>query len=180
MKFKLFNLIFMISFITGCAMPPPIDPTVSDLKGIRIYSTNADQQSTIMKDHNSTERFCLARGADVADTESDGIGASFGVGSKNESLSDGSSRGAVDLGGRNPAVLITRELMYRTCEMMMNLNLTKEESLKLFAKTLNASISISQSQTDSGVAALSGNALLEGNSENQKSDDDDDDNDDDN
>ncbi|MCP4274032.1 MAG: hypothetical protein GY781_19090 [Gammaproteobacteria bacterium] len=175
MKFKLFNLIFMISFITGCATPPSIDPTVSDLKGIRIYSTNADQQSTIMKDHNSTERFCLARGADVADTESAGIAASFGIGSKNESLSDGSSRGAVELGGRNPAVLITRELMYRTCEMMMNLNLTKEESLKLFAQTLKASITISQNQTDSGVAALSANALPEGNSQVQKSDDDDDD-----
>jgi len=174
MKFKLFNLIVMISFITGCATPS-MDPTVSDLKGIRIYSTGADQQSTIMKDINSTERFCLARGADVADTESAGIGASFGLNSKNESLSEGSSVGAVELGGRNPAVLITRELMYRTCEMMMNLNLTKEESLKLFAETLKASVTVSQNQTDSGVAAMSGNALPEDNSKDKKSDDDDDD-----
>ncbi len=178
MKFQRFTIILMISFITGCAIAPSIEPTVSDFKGIHIYSTTADQQSTIMKDHNSTERFCLARGADVADTESAGVGASFGINSKNESLTDGSSRGAVTLGGRNPAVLITRELMYRTCEIIMNLNLTKEESLKLFAETLNASVTISQNQTNSGVAAISANALPEGNINNISSDNDGDDGDD--
>ncbi|MCP3673924.1 MAG: hypothetical protein GY829_05580 [Gammaproteobacteria bacterium] len=174
MKFKRLNIIFIISSITGCAMPI-VDPEISNFKGIRIYSTTADQQSTIMKDHNSTERFCLSRGTDVADTESAGIGASLGIGSQNEGISEGSSVGAIDLGGRNPAVLITRELMYRTCEMMMNLNLSKKESLKLFAETLNASVTIAQSQTDSGVEAMSANALLEGNATDKKSDDDDDD-----
>ncbi len=178
MNYKLFSLIIMMVFITGCTMAPT-GPTVTVSQGVRIFSTTADQQSTLMKDHDSTERFCLARGADVADTESAGIGATVGLKSNSDNLSEGSSRGAIDLGGRNPAVLITRELMYRTCEIIMNLNLTKEESLKLYSQTLNASITISQNQTSSGVAAISGNALPEvitKDSDSTNDDDDDDDN----
>jgi len=171
MRVKIGFISFMSLLFVGCSIQP-VEPTISVSKGIRIYSSSADQQATFMKDHDSTERFCLARGADVADTESTGLGATFGLADRNESLTDSVSKGAVDLGGRNPAVLITRELMYRTCEMIMNLNLSKEEALKLFTQTLNASVTVSQNQTDSGAAALSANALHETNSKVTDGDDD--------
>jgi hypothetical protein len=151
MKYKTFYPILLASLTASCAMQPA-EPTITVANGVRIFTTSAEQQSTFMKDHGSSERFCLARGADVADSESTGIGASFGVADKSEDLTENSSMGAVSLGGRNSAVLISRELMYRTCEIIMNLNLSQEEALKLYAKALEATITVSKNQQDSSAA----------------------------
>ncbi len=152
MRYQIFFVIFIpLFFSSGCSIQQP-EPTVTFAKGLRIYSTTAYQQSTMMKDHGSAERFCLARGTDVAETERTGVGASFGFADNNEDLSESSSIGAAGLGGRNPAVLITRELMYRTCEMIMNLNLSKEDALELYVKTLEASVTLSKTQTGTGTS----------------------------
>ena len=39
--------------------------------------------------------------------------------------------------GRTPAVLITRELFYRACELTVNANLDSKDALDLFYKVLN-------------------------------------------
>ncbi len=154
MKYKIFYLFSLASITVGCSIQPP-DPTITVANGVRIYTTSADQQSTFMKDHGSSERFCLARGTDVADTVSTGVGASFGLADKSEDLSETSSKGAVSLGGRDSAVLITRELMYRTCEMIMNLNLSEKEALELFSQALKATVTVSKNQKDSGASSSS-------------------------
>ena len=42
------------------------------------------------------------------------------------------------LGGRTPAVLMTREWFFRSCEFSRNYNLTKQEAYQLYLKTLAA------------------------------------------
>ena len=40
------------------------------------------------------------------------------------------------MSGRTPAVLMTRELFYRACELMMNAQLDKNESIQIFNNVL--------------------------------------------
>ena len=57
------------------------------------------------------------------------------------------------LGGRDPVVLIARELLYRTCETAMNLELNTEQSLDLYKTTLQAIQSIAESHSNDGTSS---------------------------
>ena len=75
------------------------------------------------------------------------------AGGKGAGVSDEATQGSLSLGGRNPAVLITRELMYRACELSNNLNLSTPETLKLYRDVMNVIVQISSAQSGTGVAA---------------------------
>lgn len=160
-KIHLVLLFSAILVITGCSTATP-KPTITDnFNGIHIYSTTSQIQSSFLKDKGSNQHFCDARGSDVADTHSDGFGISAALVGKNEGISESSSHGAVALGGRSPAVLITREVMYRTCEMIMNLDLDNEVALDLYIKTLELVTTLVKNDTNIGTAALLGAAQVQ-------------------
>lgn len=150
-KTLILSILFIIS---GCSISPPKPGITTTVGGIKIYSNTADLQSSFLKSSNSSEHFCDSRIADTVDTASNSIGLGASFAGKDESVSEGSSRNAIALGGRSPAVLITREVMYRTCEMIMNLGLSKEEALALYIQTLNLVISVSQEDTNNGTSSI--------------------------
>ncbi|NRA18774.1 MAG: hypothetical protein HRU04_25080 [Oceanospirillaceae bacterium] len=164
MKFLLNHIRLILLFIalfavTGCSTKTAIKHTATEnFNGIHIYSTTSDMQSSFLKDRSSNEHFCDARASDVADSESEGFGLSAAFIDQQESFGESSSHGAITLGGRSPAVLITREVMYRTCEMIMNLNLDKEEALDLYMKTLNLISVVVKNDANNGSASISGSA----------------------
>lgn len=159
-KYRFVLIIFIFFAVTGCSVAPPKPSVTTSLKGLTIYSSTSDRQSAFLKSRESEEHFCDSRLSDVADTESKSIGFGFSGVGNSESINDGASRGAVSLGGRSPAVLITREVMYRTCEMVMNLDLTKEEAVELYVHTLDLVKSVAQSDTSTGTASIVGSAPL--------------------
>lgn len=160
-KNRLALILSSLFAVTGCALSPPKPGITASLSGMTIYSTTSEMQSSFLKFRNSGEHFCDSRMSDVADTASASIGLGASVVGKSESVNEGASRGAVSLGGRSPAVLITREVMYRTCEMVMNLNLDKKEALALYIQTLNLVKSVAQSDTAVGAASMVGSAPVE-------------------
>jgi hypothetical protein len=160
-KNRLAFILTILFAVTGCSVTPPKPGITASLDGIKIYSSTSDMQSSFLKSRNSGEHFCDSRMSDVADTESASVGLGVSVVGKSESVNDGASRGAVSLGGRSPAVLITREVMYRTCEMVMNLDLNKKEALDLYIQTLNLVKSVAQSDTAVGTTSIVGVAPVE-------------------
>lgn len=153
---------FALFAVTGCSSILTPKPMVTDnFKGIHIYSTTSDMQSSFLKDSGSGEHFCDARASDVADTQSAGVGISAALTGQTEGFSESASRGALALGGRTPAVLITRELMYRTCEMIMNLSLDQDAALALYIKTLDIIAGIVKSDTLEGSASVLGSAQVQ-------------------
>jgi hypothetical protein len=160
-KNRLAFILTTLFAVTGCSVTPPKPGITASLDGIKIYSSTSDMQSSFLKYRNSGEHFCDSRMSDVADTESASVGLGVSVVGKSESVNDGASRGAVSLGGRSPAVLITREVMYRTCEMVMNLDLNKKEALDLYIQTLNLVKSVAQSDTAVGTTSIVGVAPVE-------------------
>jgi hypothetical protein len=76
------------------------------------------------------------------------------AGGKTVGLGEGASRGTVALGGRDPAVLIAREMLYRACELSINLNLNTADALRLHRDVLDAIVKVSGVQTGTGSSAL--------------------------
>ena len=130
-----------------------------DRGGIDAILTSSDRQMLVMKDGSSKERFCLAPGPDYSVTASRGVSLGMGMGGPvgpkgEETVGGDASRGALSLGGRNPEVLIARALMYRACEMVMNLNADQDTAIKIYTRFLEAIEKISKFQTGTGTASV--------------------------
>lgn len=156
-KITLLALAITTMILSGCATKN-VAPSLIERNGIDIISNTSDTQMTFIKQHGNLERYCAARESDVADTSSSGI--SFGAGTIGDTanISDGSSQGALSLGGRDPAVLIVRELMYRACELTMNLNTNKDDTIDIYMKFMSIMKEIAIAQQGNGVSPLKENA----------------------
>jgi len=159
LRFAAFAILMSTS---GCLSLPtePAKDTLFDRDGIDVVLAAADRQAVMIKDPSSKERMCLAPGPDYSVTASRGVNLGVGmglpVGPKGEQNIGGDvSRGALSLGGRNPGVLIARELMYRACELSMNLNADQVTTLQIYTRFLEAIEKIALSETGAGTASVS-------------------------
>ena len=159
---RFISISLMALFLTACATGPS-EPYRHQINGTHFTYKTSDLQSAYMKENSNPVRYCADRMADVADSRD----VKFGIGFGAEETSDGAGESAVGLGGRNPAVLITRELLYRACEISINHNLSKEETLEVYYRFLNAAIDISKTQTSQGTA--SDNAVNDNNAKSSTS-----------
>lgn len=150
-----------VLFLSGCAGPqsllytaPPTE--VIDRQGVDALSQPAGRRTTYFKDHGSIERFCRDTSPDFAITASEGI--SLGVGPVGRGVANDESRGAMGLGGRNPEVLVARELLYRACELSLNINADPKLTLHIYERFLKTIERLAHTQTAAGSAPLAGNA----------------------
>jgi len=139
----------VVTMSASCGMTPA-QPRVDDVGAISSISSTSDLQTTLVKRHGDPERYCAARQSDVADTRSDG--GSLSVGSEN--IGEGGSQGDLSLGGRSLAVLIVREMMYRACELSLNLNSDADQTIAIYTMFIEKKKEITAIQTESGTSAL--------------------------
>jgi len=126
-----------------------------DRDGVDVVAADAGRQLTYFKDHLSKERFCHVPAPDFSRTAGSGTsvglptpaGGAVGVGSN-------LSKGALDLGGRDPVVLITRELLYRACELATNTNADPATEREIYNKFLAVLMEISKSHLGPGSTPL--------------------------
>ncbi len=143
-----------VFFSSACAVKTT-KPSVLQTGGISAISNTSDIQITVVKKHGAVERYCAARPSDVADTKSAGVSLTAGLaGNSSEGINEGRSQGAISLGGRDPAVLIVREMMYRACELSMNLNADSKQTLEIYSTFMTAIQDIANTQTGDGNKAL--------------------------
>lgn len=122
-----------------------------DREGLDIVAADAGRQLTFMKDRKSTERICMGPPPDFSRTAGSGIslgvptpsGGAMGVGRN-------LSQGALDLGGRDPALLMARELLYRACELASNTNADAATERSIYERFLRAIIEIAKYQQGAG------------------------------
>lgn len=151
-EIKLLFILKLMMLSASCAMTPP-EPKIDNLGAIDSIASTSDIQMTIVKSHGDPERYCAARQSDVADTRS--VGTSIGVSatSAGESIGESSSQGALALGGRSPAVLIVREMMYRACELSLNLNADNAQTLQIYKMFMDEMKAITSMQIGSGTSS---------------------------
>jgi len=144
--------IMICLLLAGCSnfgLTEKSNEQLYDRNGFDILSTSADRKAILVKENLSKEIHCLSPSPDFANTYSDGVSLSeIGIGG----VGDTATRGASSLGGRDPAVLLTRELLYRACEFTMNNNAEPQISREIYLETLKLieRIATSSNQSNSG------------------------------
>ncbi len=157
--FRVLALLGSLAVLFGCASVNSISSdkteTLIDREGIDIIAADASRRLAFIKDRDTAERLCLAPGPDFSRTAGHGVnlglpttaGGAVGIG-------ESQSRGALDLGGRAPALLIARELLYRACELARNINADPATEREIYSQFLNAIVEIAKVQQGAGTAAL--------------------------
>lgn len=138
--------------------------------GIDIISESASRRETFFKDRNTTERFCRAPGPDFAVTASEGVSIAVPGG---QSVGEDAGKGALGLGGRNPEVLLAREMLFRACELSLNINADPKTTRDIYERFLQSIEKIATSQTgtgSSGVAATAPDSKTKSSSDSNSSD----------
>ena len=149
--------LFSVLTASGCAHSPLAgsrSDALFDRAGISILASSSTRQHTYMKQRDTTERFCRGPGADSVNTASEDAEVQIPLQGISAGLAEGQTTGALGLGGRNPAVLIARELMYRACELASNINADPATERQIYIQFLQAVTAISKAQTGAGASAL--------------------------
>jgi len=121
--------------------------------GLTTHTVTEATETSLIKTPNDLTRFCAARESDAIDAPQEGFSFGFGTGISKENIGTTSSNAALSLGGRDPLVLITREFMYRVCELSINHNLSKEETIDLYKIFLDKLIVIAPLTKADGAAS---------------------------
>ena len=136
--------------ITGCSIKNDLFTKEIDRSGIDLIVMEEGSKVTYLKDSRTLEKFCASREIDTTETFNEGLGLGLSAGGSQEKISGGEGTGAVALGGRSPAVLITREMMFRACELSLNLNLDSEKTIELYKMFLEYTNKLIQNEHDKG------------------------------
>ncbi|MBE0491355.1 MAG: hypothetical protein IBX44_03775 [Sulfurospirillum sp.] len=132
---KLFSLFVFLSlsvFFSGCSSDEVPTPKLYAQGGFSTFTLPEDTETSLIKDPSSMIKFCGARESDAVSAKQNGFSLGFGIGGAQESVGATNGGGALSLGGRDPLVLITREFLYRVCELSLNHNLNKQETIELY------------------------------------------------
>ncbi len=124
-----------------------------DRDGIDIIYSTSDAKLTYIKKKGNPEILCAPREGDIADTYSSGGGIGFSVAGNNDTVTDDDAKGALALGGRNPEVLLARELMFRACELASNTNADNKTSMAIYSFFLNKLVELSKSTSGTGTSS---------------------------
>lgn len=150
--FTIIGLLFSLLFFTACStdVPKPITFTQG---GLTTFTATEDSETSLVKAPGNLHQFCAARESDAVSAPEGGVSLGFGAGGiAKESIGATSGSGALSLGGRDPLVLITREFMYRVCELSLNHNLSKEETIVLYKHFMDRLIDIAPLTKADGAA----------------------------
>ena len=152
MKLGLFVGAAALLLVSGCAANP-FDSAVSvnRVDGLDFITRNPELDMVVASDENSTGQFCMSPETDAVPTQAVGFALNY---SGQGSASDTSGDGAAALGGRSESVLITREILYRTCEFILNHDLNQAQAIALYQQALSTAQAISTSNTMTGTTAV--------------------------
>ena len=150
---KISFCILSISALAGCGSLINDAATqraaVYDRVGVDVIIEPTTGNSFVLTDEKIFDQFCMAPPPDLSDVK----GSSGSVSVKGVSLSDNTSVSVAALGGRSPAVLISREILFRTCELYVNLRLTKTEAIALFKDSISEVVDVTKSQIAQGTGS---------------------------
>ena len=135
---RLILLSSSIAIISACATAPSsVGEITSHSDGVEMITMTAGERVVIMEIGDSNLTFCAEPPPDVSmgAKESENLSGTQTDETENESMSIEVNEDS--LGGRTSAVLLTREILYRTCEFLVNSELNNDEKLTLFNKSLD-------------------------------------------
>lgn len=143
------GFLFSLFLFSGCNNSTP-EPHVSSYGGLVAFTTTEETETNLIKSPEDLHKFCAARESDAISAPQTGFSLGFGLGGTKEDVGTTTGAAALSLGGRDPLVLITREFMYRVCELSLNHNLSKEETIELYKYFIDKLIVMAPLTKDDG------------------------------
>jgi len=146
-KTRIIGATAIIFSITACSSSTPVSKVINMRSDkVAIVSNSAETTSTLYQSAINKSYYCSSNAPDSTFSTSKDFDFSvsllnFGGGSPEKEHSGSSSSGAEML-GRSPAVLAARDIMYRACELIGNLNLTPEQATVVYIDSLKIAASI--------------------------------------
>lgn len=122
-------------FFSACSTLTPQNKkngVIFERKGVSTLLMPSGTREVYFKSSKSFERHCRAPGPDFTVQNSSGISLGVSLAGKSDGISDSNGQAGLSLGGRNPSVLLTRELMYRACELASNLNADQNTTIEIY------------------------------------------------
>lgn len=125
--------------LSGCTSLEYPVPKQSTLDNNHILTTTSGQGQIYVMKRDNDHYLCSLPQPDSAFDQKDGGNIDLSListgGDKSASTAEDSEE--VELAGRTPTVLMTRELFFRACEFSSNYQLSKDEAKALYMKTLD-------------------------------------------
>ncbi|MBF0382979.1 MAG: hypothetical protein HQL69_18310 [Magnetococcales bacterium] len=140
----------LLALTAGCVPLSHEAPHVAPLKSGTLISRGASSTGIFYLDPDDKSIICTQPPPDAA--LDSGQSWSFGLSMLNfggkDSGSDAETADEVEMEGRTPALLLSRELLYRFCEFSRNYKVTKEEAIDLYRHNLKIIEGIAHSEAE--------------------------------
>jgi len=135
--------------LTACAGDPRSGHEITPLVQTQDISLVGASSRAVVKTKNGS--YCFGPSPDAAFNDTMGMGfnlelLTFGDDNTDDSFDDAHLRN--NLGGRNPNVLITRELLFEACIMGDRANLTQQQMIDIYKATLGTIEKINSQSLD--------------------------------
>jgi len=146
-KTRIIGATAIIFSITACSSSTPVSKVINMRSDkVAIVSNSAETTSTLYQSATNKSYYCSSNAPDstFSSSRENDFSVSFlnfGGGSPESDNSSSSSSGDEML-GRSPAVLAARDIMYRACELIGNLNLTPEQAIVVYTDSMKIAASI--------------------------------------
>lgn len=142
--------------LNGCARlgaaPGTTEQQLVERDGVDVALIPAIYREVYFKPSTSTDRHCRAPDPDFSIQQNDQLSLALpGYGSEN--IGGGETQTEQNLGGRTEKVLITRELMYRACELTSNINADSDTSTAIYDKFLRVIEALTNSASQNGTVS---------------------------
>ena len=145
-----FVLFGMITFVfSGCAAMNDDHDVININDKFQSLTFTEDLQNTYFKKGKHGIRICTEPDPDEAQT------FTYGISDTAPKIGDvqlEDATGGLALGGRNPEVLIARELLFRACELSLNVDANYDQMRSIYTEFLTAVKEISKYQRGNGSA----------------------------
>ncbi len=117
---------------------------------------------TYIKRNGNLDRICLSPNSDAVSMSGAGLAIGNSTLASSEQIGGQIGSGELSLGGRSSIVLITRELLYRACELTTNLTTDKDETIEVYKMFLNTLAALALQDIGQGSQPLAANTLSQG------------------
>ena len=126
-----------------------------DRPGLDVVLDHSTGIGFVISDPKFKEQVCKTPAPDVLAgvTKSEAISLPSllpGSTSSGAAITDSEGYSATNLGGRTPSVLIARDFLYRVCEMSINMQLSPEETVKVYLLAMDKIVEIIKDRAVAG------------------------------
>ena len=126
-----------------------------DRPGLDVVLDHSTGVGFVISDPKFKDQVCKTPAPDVLAgvTKSEAISLPSllpGSTSSGAAITDSEGYSATNLGGRTPSVLIARDFLYRVCEMSINMQLSPEETVKVYLQAMDKIVEIIKDRSAAG------------------------------